>query len=282
MIVPVTPRIKTVCVGHAYMRSAVEDVVRRSGDLVRNAEGFTVTDKGSRENLVTSMDVENERFLKDELTKLIPGSVFIGEEGDDRTIPDKGYAWIVDPIDGTTNFSRGIPEIGISVALLRDGEVWIGVVYNPYTDIMYSAEKGQGATKNGAPIHVSDRPMKDCLLCTAWCAYGKRLAPPSFRVSERMHPICNDIRRIGTAAMELCLLAEGATDLYFEIRLMPWDHAAGLLCVEEAGGVVSGIHGNMPFLDRAGPVLAANDLENLEVLRIVVEEEFPNPGSGQM
>lgn len=262
------------------MRASIEDIVKRSGEKIRTAQGFTIEDKGTRENIVTSMDVENEEFLRRELSLLIPGSIFVGEEGSNRTLPSEGYAWIVDPIDGTTNFSRGIPEIGISVALMKDGEPCIGVVYNPFTDVMYSAEVGKGATRNGIPIHVSDRDMSDSLLCTAWCAYDKTLAPPSFRVSERMHPICNDIRRIGTAAGELCLLAEGAADLYFEIRLMPWDHAAALICVSEAGGVYCGLHGNDVFYRQAGPVLAANNPVNLAILRGVVEDEFPDPDSG--
>ena len=268
--------------GVGPMRSSIEAVVRRSGQLILSTEGFTVEDKGTRENLVTSMDVENERFLRSELTSLIPDSVFIGEEGERGSIPEKGYAWIVDPIDGTTNFSRSIPEIGISVALIRDGEPYIGVVYNPFTDILYSAEKGKGATKNGKPIHVSDRDMKDCLMCTAWCAYDKTLAPPSFRVSERMHPICNDIRRIGTAAIELCMVAEGAADLYFEIRLMPWDHAAGLICIEEAGGVYCGLHGNDVSYTMAGPVIATNRPDNLDIMKRVIEEEFPERDSGRL
>jgi myo-inositol-1(or 4)-monophosphatase len=251
----------------------LEDIVRRSGVMVRDTADFTVKDKGTKENVVTSVDVENEIFLKRELLSLIPGSVFKGEEGDDVPVAQKGYTWIVDPIDGTTNFARRIPEIGISVGLLKDGEPFMGVVYNPYTDNLYSAERGKGARKNGVPIRVSDRPMEDCLLCTAWCAYYKQYASGCFRVSERMHPICNDIRRIGTAAIELSMLAEGAVDLFFEIRLCPWDYAAASVILSEAGGFMVSMEGPVDY-DHACAFIAANNEGNLETLAKIVREEF--------
>lgn len=255
------------------MLQDIEDIVRMSGRRVAEAHSFTVENKGARENLVTSMDVENEAFLRSELTSLIPGSVFVGEEGDEAEILDTGYTWIVDPIDGTTNFSRGIPMVGISVALFRDGEPFIGVVYNPFTDTLWKAERGIGAFRNGERIHVSDREMADGIMCTAWCTYEKRLAPPCWEVSERLHPMINDIRRIGTAACELSMLAEGAVDLYFEIRLSPWDHAAALIILEEAGGCHCAIEGDVVF-DRPCPIIAANSRGNLDVIRGIVSDVF--------
>lgn len=255
------------------MIDSIEAIVRESGARVAAAHGFTVSSKGTKENLVTSADIENERFLKERLTSLIPGSVFMGEEGDDARVSDEGYTWIVDPIDGTANFSRGIPMAGISVALFRDGEPYIGMVHNPFTGDIFRAESGCGATRNGTPIRVSSRGLEDSIMCTAWCAYRKDLSPPCFRVSERIHPRINDIRRIGTAACELGLLAAGAVDLYFEIRLSPWDHAAALVCVKEAGGVFGSIDGDVDY-NATCPVLAANTPENLEFVRSVVREEF--------
>ncbi|MBR2254479.1 MAG: inositol monophosphatase, partial [Candidatus Methanomethylophilaceae archaeon] len=117
-------------------------------------------------------------------------------------------------------------------ALFVDGEPRLGVVHNPFTGDVYSAVTGEGAYLNGKRIHVSDRPLPDCMFATAWCAYGKELSEGCFEVSRDMYRRCNDIRRIGTAALELCLLAQGAIDLYFEIRLSPWDHAAALICVK--------------------------------------------------
>lgn len=256
------------------MINEIADIALRSGKKIASAHNFTVTNKGTRENLVTSIDIENERFLKKELLHLIPDSVFIGEEGDEGRILDEGYSWIVDPIDGTTNYSRGIPEATVSIALLKDGKPYIGVVYNPFTDSLYTGQIGKNAMKNGKIIKVSSRKMEDSILCTAWSAYDKTLAPASFRVSERMHPICNDIRRIGTAAGELSMLAEGAVDLYFEARLMPWDHAAALICVDAAGGVYCGMNGEKVSYTEGKGVIAANNKTNLKIMADIISEEF--------
>lgn len=257
--------------GHVF--AEIESVMRESGRRVRENRSFTVTTKGSRENLVTSADIENERFLKDRLTKIVPGSAFVGEEGDEASLHDSEWTWIVDPIDGTANFSRGIPMCAVSVALFKDAKPYAGFVLNPFTDTLYSAVRGEGAKKDGEPIHVSDRGFGDSILSTAYCCYTKSLAEPCFKVSEILYPDINDIRRIGTAALELSMMAEGAGELYFEIRLSPWDHAAALTILEEAGGCHTGIGGPVVF-DGPSPVLAANSEENLERLAAVVDEVF--------
>ena len=255
------------------MLAEIEKIVRLSGKNVRESVDFTVTDKGTRENLVTSADIENEKFLKKELLELIPGSVFKGEEGDDVPVAKEGYTWIVDPIDGTTNFSRGIPEVGISVALMKGAQPYIGVVYNPFTDNMYTAQIGEGAFKNGKPIRVSNRSFEDGIFFTAWCAYDKKLSAPCFEVSERLHPRCNDIRRIGTAAVELCMLAEGAAEMYFEIRLCPWDFAAASVVLFEAGGHICSFGGPLDY-DNPCPVIAGNSPKNLMSVADVVVDVF--------
>ena len=254
-------------------RADVERVVRESGRRVAADRSFTVSSKGSCENIVTTADLENERFLNAELTALLPGSAFVGEEGDEASIRDSEWAWVVDPIDGTTNFARGIPVCGVSVALFRDAEPYAGFVLNPFTGTLYSAVSGQGAFKDGEPVRVSGRPLEDCILSTAYCCYGKDLADPCFEVSRRIYPRINDIRRLGTAAVELSLLAEGAADLYFEIRLSPWDYAAGLAILKEAGGCYCGIDGDVSF-ERPSPVIAANTEDNLEELAEVVRGVF--------
>lgn len=251
----------------------IESIMRESGRRVRSAHGFSIKDKGSVENIVTSADLENEGFLKERLTAILPGSAFMGEEGDEASLDSSEWVWIVDPIDGTTNFSRGIPMCAVSVALFRDAEPWAGFVLNPFTDTLYSAVIGRGAFKNGGPIHVSDRSFKESLLSTAYCCYEKLLARPCFEVSERLYPEINDIRRIGTAALELSLIAEGAGELYFEIRLSPWDHAAGITILKEAGGCYTGIGGDVRF-DRPSPVLAANSEEGLRRLSAIVDDVF--------
>ena len=266
--------------GHLYplaydeaMLDSIEAIIRESGRRISSISDFEIDTKGSPENIVTTADAENEEFLRGTLLDLIPDSSFMGEEGDRDAILDDGYTWIVDPIDGTMNFSRGIPECAVSVALLKDGVPHIGVVYNPFTDILWKAERGKGAYRNGERIHVSGRGLGDCLLCTAWSTYDKSFAQGCFRVAEAMYPRCNDIRRIGTAACELSMLAEGSVDLYFEIRLAPWDHAAADVCIAEAGGCLTSIEGDVIY-DRPCPVIAANDPSNLAVLRDAVIDVF--------
>lgn len=251
----------------------IESIVRESARRVREAHGFSISLKGGVENIVTSADIENERFLKEELTSLIPGSAFIGEEGDEASLTGTEWAWIVDPIDGTANFSRGIPMCAVSVALFRNARPWAGFVMNPFTDTLYEAVVGRGAFKDGEAIHTSDRRFDESILSTAYCCYRKELAQPCFEVSERLYNRINDIRRIGTAALELSMLAEGALDLYFEIRLSPWDYAAALVILKEAGGCFSGIDGDVRF-DGPSPVLAAGTEENLGLLSEVVKDVF--------
>ncbi len=252
---------------------AIRSVMRESGRRVRDAHGFSISLKGGVENIVTSADIENERFLKEELGALVPGSAFIGEEGDEASLSDSEWAWIVDPIDGTANFSRGIPMCAVSAALFRNSRPWAGFVINPFTDTLYEAVLGRGAFKDGRPIRVSERGFDEALLSTAYCCYRKELAMPCFEVSERLYPRINDIRRIGTAALELSLMAEGAGELYFEIRLSPWDHAAALTILKEAGGCYTGIGGDVSF-EGPSPVLAANSDENLKLLSDVVDDVF--------
>ncbi len=251
----------------------IEFIIRESGRRVSSARDFTVDTKGSRENLVTSADIENERFLRSELMATLPGSAFMGEEGDEASLHDTEWVWIVDPIDGTANFSRGIPMCAISVALFKNAEPYAGFVLNPFMDVLYSAVKGQGAFKDGHPIHVSDRGFGDALLSTAYCCYGKEMAESCFEVSRRLYPEINDIRRIGTAALELAMIAEGAGELYFEIRLSPWDYAAGLMILKEAGGCYTAIREEVSF-EEPSPILAANSEDNLGRLSKVVDDVY--------
>ena len=164
------------------MLGKIVDIVAESGRRVAAAHGFSIEDKGGRENIVTSADLENERFLKSRLTELIPGSSFVGEEGDESPILDEGYTWIVDPIDGTMNFSRGIPEVGVSVALFRDGEPHIGVVCNPFSGRMWTSEIGRGAWRDGGGGTGSRSAFPTGLLTTA------SSAPPGAATARSWRP----------------------------------------------------------------------------------------------
>ena len=238
----------------------IVDIVREASALMVR-DGFSVQDKGSRENIVTTSDVAVQHFLTERLGALLPGSGFLCEEEDFADTAHRDV-WVVDPIDGTANYARGIENCCISVALVRDGVPSMGVVYSPWRDELYTAEKGCGAFCNGVPIHVSDRPFANGLLFTAMSTYRKDLALTCSKIIYDLYMECNDFRRTGSAAVELCLMAAGKVDLYFEMRLMPWDYAAAALILREAGGSIVGIDGNYPPLMQTSMVVAANSQEN--------------------
>ena len=176
------------------------------------------------------------------------------------------HAFIVDPIDGTTNFIKDYHASAISIALLDEGQVVIGVVYNPYLDEMFWAERGMGAFCNGERIHVSDQPLENGLVLFGASPYDKQLWKRSFELAYAYFEKALDIRRSGSAALDLCSIAAGRAEVYFELQLSPWDYAAGSLIVEEAGGVVTGIDGEPIQFERPSSILAQKT--NLEPIPI--------------
>ena len=255
--------------------SRIISITKAAGRMMVTEKEVDIGNKDTKENYITSTDLKIQKYLRKELTAALPGSKFMGEEEDDPKVPDsysdEDCIWIVDPIDGTANYAHGIPMSVTAVGLVRGGEPILGVVYQPYLDEIYYAEKGKGAFCNGSPVHVSDHPKERGIVCTAWSCYNKTRAGLCFDVSQTLYGICEDIRRIGTAAYELCLLAKGAADLYFEANLAPWDYTASTCILKEAGGLIESQYGRIRT-DRQCMVIAANNAENLEYLRSVVRE----------
>lgn len=243
------------------MEDPICAIVREASALMDRTGGFEIHDKGARENIVTSSDLAVQHFLTERLGALLPGSGFLCEEED---LVDLAHAdvWVIDPIDGTANYARGNENCCISVALLRGGVPTIGVVYAPWRGELYTAEKGKGAFCNGKPIRVSSRPFGEGMLFTALCIYRKDLAAICRDIIYDLYMECNDVRRTGSAAVELCLMASGYAELFFEMRLMPWDHAAGGLILQEAGGAICSLDGEAPSLTRPSLYIAANTKEH--------------------
>lgn len=237
------------------------------------ADTFEVLQKDGYVNIVTSSDVAVQDFLCQKLAKLIPESGFFCEEKDQQNAC-KEYTWIIDPIDGTANYSRGIAQCAICVGLKHLNEVTIAVVYLPRTQELFAAEKGKGAFLNGKRIHVSSRPFQDSLLCTALAVYHKEYAQICSDIILDAFMQCNDLRRFGAAAPELCYLAMGRCELYFEFLLSPWDYAAASLILQEAGGVLSNLKGQSISLTSPSGILAANNAENLEKLTQIVKKHL--------
>ena len=255
------------------MLEKIIDIVRESSELMK--EDIVVEQKGNECNYVTSADVNVQKYLEQQLLALLPGSGFIGEEKDEIDVENE-YTWVVDPIDGTSNFIRGLGASVISVGLLKHGKPYLGVIYDPYKDELYFAERGKGAYLNGKRLHVSERDLRHSHLCAAASIYNKDLAKPCLNIIERVYMQADDFRRFGAAALELVYLAAGRVELFFEMRLFPWDMAAAIVIVEEAGGIVENIHEDGLPLDRPAGIIAANNQENFNRLREIVYEEIPN------
>ena len=240
----------------------VSAIVRAASSLMDRSGRFEIHDKGTLENIVTSSDVAVQRFLTKELGLRFPEIGFLCEEEDLSDIAGHEAVWVIDPIDGTANYARGNENCCISVALVEKNEPVLGVVYAPWREELYTAEKGKGAFCNGKPIHVSDRRFEQGILFTAMSTYRKELAKSCSDIIYDIYMECNDVRRTGSAAVELCLMASGFAELYFEMRLMPWDYAAASLVLTEAGGAVCGYDGEKPSLYKPSLFIAANTEEH--------------------
>lgn len=232
-------------------------VAREAGEMIRASRQFRVMQKAEHD-FVTEMDLKSEQLIRERLLSQCPEDEFFGEEGGGST-STKGR-WIVDPIDGTGNYVKDIPLYTISIAYEHDGKLAIGCVYAPALDEMYLAVVGEGATCNGRPIHVSD--VEDPDLAIFAMSFASRLPELHRRMIDTLDGIvgsCNDLRRMGSAAFDLCCAACGRTEGFFELGLHIYDIAAGIVILEEAGGKVSGWSGDEDPLI-TGNICATNGL----------------------
>ena len=250
------------------MLEQIISIVREAGEIVLSAHDVwsQTHEKSSAADLVTEYDLAVERFLKEKLPPLVPGSLFFGEEEKENASPLTGWVFIVDPIDGTTNFVRGLKHSAISVALAHDGAMEYGVVYDPYKDEIFSAKRDGGAFLNGRPVRVSERPLDQGVFGMGTAIYDRQFIAPTMRLTEQLFRRSCDFRRLGAAALDLCSVACGRLDLFFEYSLSPWDHAAGGLILIEAGGVLSTLEGRPMDYTRRCSVWASNRV-NGDILR---------------
>ena len=224
------------------MLQKIIDIVSRAGLIVTEAEGFKVSQKSNFADFVTDKDLAVQNFLIDEFKNLIPDAGFFGEEEGAVSLEHE-YVFVIDPIDGTANFVVGYRESVISVALMRNGEVILGVVYNPYSKEMFCAEKGKGAYLNGDSIRVTEAPLKNSLISVGMSPYNREKSDLTFTLLRGIFDICADIRRGGSAAFDACRVAVGRCALMFELGLHAWDFYAARLIVEEAGGAFAYVDG---------------------------------------
>jgi myo-inositol-1(or 4)-monophosphatase len=244
-------------------RKAARTLKRDFGEV----EHLQVSLKGPAD-FVSAADRRAEEILREELEHARPGYGFVGEEGGVREGSDKTHRWIVDPLDGTLNFLHGIPHFAVSIALEREGAVVAGLVYNPANDELFTAERGKGAFLNDQRLRVAARRrLADAVVACA-------LPHPSrgdVERTRREHALAQDkvagLRRLGSAALDLAWVAAGRLDAYWERGLSPWDMAAGLILVREAGGFVSDLDGGDRML-ASGDILAGNEAIHGELLRL--------------
>jgi len=233
-------------------------------------EHLQVSVKGPR-NFVTAADHRAEAILHEELAKARPDYGFLGEESGAHEGTDKTHRWIVDPLDGTTNFLHGIPHFAISIALERKLAIVAGLIYNPANDEMFIAERGKGAFLNDKRIRVAARErLADAIVACGLPHYGRGdLALARNEIAAAQQHFAG-LRRYGAAALDLAWVAAGRLDAYWERDLSPWDLAAGSLLVREAGGFVSDLDGGDAILTK-GNVIAGNDTMHRELLRLLKE-----------
>ena len=225
-------------------------------------------------NLVTEADRKSETLIRERILAQWPGHDILGEE---QGLRDSGseYRWYVDPLDGTTNFAHAYPVFCVSIGLEHKGQLVAGVVFDPTRNELFAAERGSGAFMNDQPIHVSKTTrLAECLVATGFPSHKRHKNPNIFfyhQITMRSH----GVRRAGSAALDLCCVASGRFDAFWEFNLNPWDTAAGVLLVEEAGGRVTNFRGG-PFEMDSRQTLATNGLVHEEVM-----QEFEQVFSGR-
>ena len=247
-------------------RKAARTLKRDFGEI----EHLQVSLKGPA-NFVTAADRRAEEILREELDHARPGYGFLGEEGGRREGSDKTHTWIVDPLDGTMNFLHGIPHFAISLALEREGSIVAGIVYNPATDELFSAERGKGAFLNDRRLRVAARTrLADAVIACGLPHPSRADAAIERRDTAGVQDRVAGLRRFGAASLDLAWVAAGRFDGYWERNLSPWDIAAGVALVREAGGFATDLMGgDAPFV--TGDIVAGNETIHRELMRTLKE-----------
>ena len=228
----------------------IEDIIeisKEAGSIMTTAVRPKIMEKSGHANFCTETDEKIQAFLMGRLSEVLPEASFLGEEDGQDVFTEKmskGYCFVIDPIDGTSNFIYGYRPSVVSIALLKDGSPYMAVVYNPYDDMVFYATKGQGAYLNGEKIMSSEAPLSDSLAVFGTAPYYTDLHEKTFDIARKLLLQCVDLRRSGTAAWDMCCVAMGQCNLYFEAIIQLWDYAAAALIAEEAGCKVTDFKGS--------------------------------------
>jgi len=254
---------------NSFLEVAVE-IAQSAGKILREEMQRPLTISHKREfDLVTQADRRSEAFIVGQLQKYFPEHAVAAEEGTGKET-SSDYRWHIDPLDGTTNFAHSYPCFCVSMALAHKDELLLGVIYNPVYDELFTAARGEGAFFNGNRIHCSQvHALKDSLLCTGFPNHD-RGSNPNFRYYWDFTLRSHGVRRDGSAALDLAFVAMGRFDGFWEFGLNPWDTAAGVVLVEEAGGTITDMQGQ-PYTLGGSSILATNGLIKEEMLKVVAE-----------
>lgn len=251
------------------IKANVTPAILEAGERIRTTVASPVHEKPGHYNYFTDTDVAVQEFLRGELAKVLPEARFFAEEQENAALTDD-YTWVVDPIDGTLNFMRNRHFSSVSVALLKDKTPVLGMVFNPYTNELFSAIKGEGAYCNDTRLHVSSTHFEESLTTIGTAPYNAELHEATVYCIHEFLTHGGDIRRTGSAALDLSDVAAGRTDTFVELILSPWDFAAGALIVTESGGCF-----DMPYnengIDFGKPaaIFASNPFTHEKALEII-------------
>lgn len=251
-----------------------KNLAREAGKILREHMGrnFEIHHKGQID-LVTEVDLLSEKFIREQIANHYPKHQVLAEEGG-LSERSSAYRWIIDPLDGTTNYAHGYPCFCVSIALEYEGAVVIGVVYDPIRDELFVAESGHGATLNERPLQVSCVSQLDKALLVTGFPYNVRTSPQkNLDNFSRFLDVAQAVRRDGSAALDLCYVAAGRFDGFWELNLASWDMAAGSLIVTEAGGQVTSFNGS-PFDYYVPEVLASNGLIHAEMMAVLTQKKM--------
>ena len=250
---------------------AVCEIVEQASLLFMDRKAAAQTTKKGLADFVTEVDLAVQQYIRRRLEELYPQIQFVSEEKENDEVDRTGLMWVLDPVDGTTNLIHDYRASAISLALMDKGETVLGIIYNPYRNEMYTAWVGQGCFCNGTQIFVSNpASMEECLISIGTSPYYKEMRQENFRLFEKIYADCVDIRRCGSAAVDLSDVAAGRLDAYFEKRLKLWDFAAGMLLVKEAGGLVLNCDGGPVRCDMVEDIVAGAP----DIVRLLTEKYF--------
>ena len=237
----------------------IVNIVRKAGEIVLNAHHIqdNVQSKEGSANFVTKYDIEVQNYLYQELSMIYPTATFIGEEDEKKDSNQSEYCFIIDPIDGTTNFIFDYRHSAIAVGLMHHNEMFAGVVYNPYLNEMFYAERGKGAFLNGRQLKLNNLSLSEGIVAIGTCPYYREKADETFRIARTLYDQALDVRRSGSAALDICYVAAGRFVLYYEMLISTWDYAAASLVLTEAGGCISSMDRTVLPFHNPCSVLAA-------------------------